>query len=544
LAGVIGRSFSFDLLAKATDWDEDSLSRALDELWQSRIVEGQGEGAGAARYDFTHDRLREVAYAELSPVRRRFLHRRIARALEDLHAGDLEGVSGQLAAHYEAAGMAEQAILHYRGASSVARQRFADVEAAGMLRRALALCRDFPQSARRDREELELLVTLGPALVTTHGYAMAEVGETYARAVELSRRLGEKKHRFSALSGSWVFHVVRGQLETARGLGQQFLDLAAADGEPALVMAGNFLLGSSSFQLGELMASNDYLAKAMAVYGDPTNPALSLFAGPDVRVFCQSYRSHVLWHLGHCDQATRKSDEALAAAEAVGHPFSRAIALDYRAMLHLFRRESRAALGWAEEASAVCRKHEFAYYLSMAEIVAGWAMAMEGEPQAGLARLRQGLDSLKATGAEIRLPFYHGLLAEVCALAGQAGEALANISSGLAFQSKNGELWAASDLHRIHGDLLVEGGNPEQAEASYRRAIKAARQTGGRMFQLRAAARQCRLPLEPAPMADARTALEALYRQFDEGFETYDLVEAERQLRPPQNALRTPHVAQ
>jgi len=68
MAGAIGRSFSFDLLAKATDWDEDSLSQALDELWQRRIIEGHG----VAEYDFTHDRLREVAYGELSLVRRRF----------------------------------------------------------------------------------------------------------------------------------------------------------------------------------------------------------------------------------------------------------------------------------------------------------------------------------------------------------------------------------------------------------------------------------------------------------------------------------------
>ena len=84
LASAIGQSFSFDLLAKATDWDEDSLSAALDELWQRRIIEGQGEAHGVAQYDFTHDRLREVAYAELSPVRRRFLHRRMARALEEV----------------------------------------------------------------------------------------------------------------------------------------------------------------------------------------------------------------------------------------------------------------------------------------------------------------------------------------------------------------------------------------------------------------------------------------------------------------------------
>src|SRR5207248_10087335 len=37
LASVVGRPFSFELLDKATDWDEASVSRALDELWQRRI---------------------------------------------------------------------------------------------------------------------------------------------------------------------------------------------------------------------------------------------------------------------------------------------------------------------------------------------------------------------------------------------------------------------------------------------------------------------------------------------------------------------------
>jgi predicted ATPase len=281
----------------------------------------------------------------------------------------------------------------------------------------------------------------------------------------------------------------------------------------------------------------------MAAYSGSFQSALSLFAGRDVRAFCQSYQAHVLWQRGWADQSTVKSDEALAAADAEGHPFSRAIALVYRAVLHIFRRESSSALDWAEQASAVCRKHDFAYYLSMSEIAAGWALAQEGQVEAGQARLRQGMDSLRATGAEVRLPFYHGLLAEVSASGGHSGEALANIASGLAFLNKNGEMWAASDLHRIHGDLLREAGQPGGAEASYRRALEAARQTGGRMYQLRAAARLCRLPLPPASLSEARYSLESLYREFTEGFETQDLQEAERLLSPVQNAFRTPPMA-
>jgi predicted ATPase len=113
---------------------------------------------------------------------------------------------------------------------------------------------------------------------------------------------------------------------------------------------------------------------------------------------------------------------------------------------------------------------------------------MTGDAESGVARLRGGLETFRASGAELRLPFYHGLLAEACARAGRLGEALANISNGFAFQGKNGEVWAAADLHRIHGDLLLLNENPLQAQISYQRSLDTARLAGARMYELRAAA--------------------------------------------------------
>jgi DNA-binding SARP family transcriptional activator/predicted ATPase len=482
LAATIGRPFSFDLLGKATDWDEDSLSRAMEELWQRRIIDGQGAGA----YDFTHDLLREVAYAELSPIRRRSLHRRAGRALEELYAPDLEAVSGWLAAHYDLAGMPDEAIRHYKIAASVARRRFADAEAAELIRRALRLCREFPETAKRDNEELQLLVTLGPPLVTTHGYSMPEVGETYDRGLLLSMRLENNEHLFSLLSGAWLFHVVRGNLEESRRLAQAALDGARRDGVVPQQMASHFLLGTSLYHLGKFAASWEQTELALPTSSEPSHPELAFFAGGDIGVFCRAYQSHLLFQFEDAELALTKSNEAVARARELSHPFTLGIALDYAAMLNVYRRDGTQALSLALEASDVCRKHGFAYYLALADIFAGWAVGIEGDTTAGLARLRQGLDELKATGAELRLPFYYGLLAEVLGLAGLFGEALANVATGFAFLNKNGEAWAAPELHRIHGDLLLHSGDISQSRLSYFRAIELARQTGSRMSEMRA----------------------------------------------------------
>jgi DNA-binding SARP family transcriptional activator/predicted ATPase len=485
LASVVGRPFSFELLEKATDWDEASVSRALDELWRRRIIESRG----ASEYDFTHDRLREVAGAELSLVRQRYWHRRVARALAEVYGADLASWNGQIASHFEQAGMAEEAIEHYWRAAAYARQRYADTEAADLLRRALALCRGFSESDRRLKQELDLLVTLGPALVTTEGYSAAEVGETYERALDLSRQLDDR-NILVILSGVWVFHMVRGDLEKARQFSLEFLRVAEREPTPGLMLAGNFLLGSSLFHLGQLEASLDHMTAAIRTPSGPAESVLALFAGPDIGVFYRSYLAHLAWHRAdgnHADgcAADGYAAEAIAAARRMRHPFSQAIALDYAAMLHVFRGESRAALERGREAVELCSRHGFAYYLAMANVLTGWAGAAEGEVAAGLAQLREGLEGMRRLSAEIRLPYYFTLLAETLGRAGQVGEALASLSTGFAFAGKNGEEWAVAELHRVQGDLLAAEGKSEPARASFRRGLEAARRSGSLAFERR-----------------------------------------------------------
>ena len=100
LASATGRAFTIQLLVEASGASENDVVRWLDELWQRRIV----RELEANRYDFSHDKIREVAYAEISPPARILIHRRIAQALEKIYASDLGPVSGQLAVHFERAG--------------------------------------------------------------------------------------------------------------------------------------------------------------------------------------------------------------------------------------------------------------------------------------------------------------------------------------------------------------------------------------------------------------------------------------------------------
>jgi predicted ATPase/DNA-binding SARP family transcriptional activator len=478
LASVVGRPFSLELLAKATDWDEGSVSEALDELWQRRIIETRG----ASEYDFSHDLLREVAVSELSVVRNRYLHRRVARALAEVHSADIENWNGQIASHFEHAGMPEEAIEWFRRAAAHARERYADREAADLLKRALALCRQFPASDRRLEQELDLLVTLGPVLVTTEGYSAPEVGTTYDRALDLSRRF-EDRRTFSVLTGAWLFHIVRADLEKAQQISLEFLRLAEQKPTPELMLAGNFLLGSSLFHLGQLGGSLRHINEAIRAHAGTGESILALFAGPDLSVFCCSYLAHVSWHCEEDDRAVAHAQEAIRAAKRIRHPFSEAIALDYAAMLYVFRGDSRLALEHGAEAVELCKRYGFAYYLAMGNVLTGWARGAEGDVSTGLTQLRDGLEAMRRLGSELRLPFYLKLSAETLARAGLVGEASANLSTAFAFATKNGEEWLLPELHRAQGELLVGAGKTEMARASFRRGAEAAQRSGSIALQ-------------------------------------------------------------
>lgn len=138
VAAVIGREFPFSILARASGQSEDDVVQGLDELWQRRMVREQGTGT-TEMYDFSHDKLREIACASLSPVRQRLLHRRIAEAFEQVYIDNLDVVSGQIAAHYERANLPERAIPYYRRAGETALRVYANTDAITAFQRAATL---------------------------------------------------------------------------------------------------------------------------------------------------------------------------------------------------------------------------------------------------------------------------------------------------------------------------------------------------------------------------------------------------------------------
>jgi predicted ATPase/DNA-binding SARP family transcriptional activator len=521
VAATIGRDFELAVLRRACDPDDAAMLESLDELWQRRIIREHSAGS----FDFSHDRLREVAYESLGPVRRTVLHRRVAEALRAHHATDLDRVSGRIATHYERSGSPEEALGFYERAADVATHIFANEEAIGYLGRAIALLDALPRDSQRDRRELSLRIALLTPLRATRGWASRELGETAARARLLADRVGTQSERLRAACEMVSFQLVRGnELRAALETAEEALELARAEGDPRLLTPAHHLLGITLCQRGSFTRARTHLEEAASAYVEAHHHDHVRLLGADFGVFSHAVAAHALWHLGYADRARRSSRLALELAERLAHPFSRAIAIAYDAMLHQFLGEVEEVSTRAAALVDVSGRHGFAYYHAWGTILGGWALARRQDVERGMAQIREGMSALRATGAELRWSYYLSLLAEPSRAAASRGSGLALLDEALRTAEASGERWRSAELHRLRGELLLESGEDERAaELSLRRARDVARQQEAKMLELRAASSLSRLLRRRGGAREAAQMLGETYAWFTEGFDTAEL---------------------
>ena len=525
VGAAIGREFTYELLDAVAAREPADLDQALARLVKSELVFQRGTPPEAI-YTFKHALVQDVAYASLLKSRRSELHGRIAAVLEARFADLVTRQPELLAHHLTAAGHADRAIDFWLRAGQLAAGRSANREAISHLTTALEMLGNRPPTDEQLRRELEVQIALGPPLTATRGFAAPEVETAYARAEHLARRYGHRRHLARALRGLCYVHHVRGHILRTSELCSELVDLAEQGDDLVMQADAHNALAFNLFHQGEHRSAREHLEISSAKILHAGDPAGALSRGVNIHVFGRAYRAHVDWHLGFADIALQAAQDAIDLAHRLVHPFSLAVALAYAAMLHQFRREPREVRARADAARSICTEHGFSYYGAWAAIMNGWAVAEEGDIEDGIARVRVGVRDLRATGAELRLPYYLGILADLYRRAQRLEDAIVTLAEARAAAERNEEHWADASLHLLEGDLALATRDQAEAERCLRRAMESAQVQNARALLLRGSTKLTRLLAEGDRRAVAYDELARIYGSFTEGFATVDSREA------------------
>jgi tetratricopeptide (TPR) repeat protein len=403
LGATLGRTFSYELLQAVSSLDELMVRRGLVELVEAELLYQRGSLPDAT-FTFKHALIQEIAYQSLLKSTRQQHHRRIAQALEAQFLETVETQPELVAQHYTTAGCAEPAVPYWLRAGQQASDRSAHVEAISHLTTGIALLQTLPETPEHTQQALTLYSALGAALQIAHGLAAPEVEQAYTQAYALCQQVGETPQLVPLLFGLWRFYTVRSQLQTARELGDTLLRLAHRADAPALAVLAHYALGWTWCCLGALPAARQHLEAGIAHYTPDQRRAPAFRIGHDPGVACRAFAAWTLWLLGYPDQALARIHDALTLAYELSHPLSLAYAQCWAATVSQLRRDVPAVIEQAEAAVALATAQGFAQWAAQGTSVRGWALAMQGQDEEGMAQLRQGTTAWRATGATVFVP--------------------------------------------------------------------------------------------------------------------------------------------
>lgn len=543
VASVAGMEFSAAEVAIGLQVEVESIEEQCDALVRKgQFLRALGtsewpDGTLGERYGFLHALYHDVLYRRLTETRRVRLHRRIGERKEQAYDKQVGDIAAELAAHFESGRDYVKAVEHHRRAGENAIHRSAHREAINHLANGLQLLTMLPDAPERDHRELALQMNLGVSLSAMRGYAAPEVEHAYNRALALIQRLSDTSQSLPALWGLWMFYYVKGELKRAYELGNQLLALAQRQQNAAVLPEAYYALGETCWSMGEVRTARGHLEQCLMVYTVEQHHAHAIAYGQDPAVAALATLGITLWLLGDVDQAVQRSQEAIALARRVAHPFSEAYALCYAAILHQLRGDREAMDERTAAAIALATEHGFAYWLAQAMILRGWFLIDHDRAAEGLALIQQGQTALSATGANIGRPHWLMGLAEAQKKLNQREEAQATLASALAVANSTEERITEAELYRVQGELMLQSPGKDQkskeaeAEAYFFKTLDLARSWQAKSVELRAAMSLARLWRAQGKVIEARTILDELYHWFTEGFDTRDLQEAAALLR-------------
>ncbi|MCK1479726.1 class 3 adenylate cyclase/tetratricopeptide (TPR) repeat protein [Bradyrhizobium sp. LB8.2] len=529
IGAVVGREFSYELLSTVAGLPKERLEEALAQLVRSELIFCRGEIPQAV-YTFKHALVREAAYSGLLKSRRAALHAMIADAFEQRFPEIVETQPETLAHHLKEAGQFQRAEAYWLRAGKKAAMRSANLEAIAHLQRGIEASDHLPDSARKDRLELDFQFALGPCLIATQGPASNKAMATFARARELCERLGDPPEQLQVMFWLTTASVMRGELPVAEETIAALLQLAETrDDRPTLL---NAMRGQGMIRLfmGRLIGAHEAIERAYDAFeaSSEEDRLAARVAGQDAGVADLALMSWALWLLGHADTALTRVNVAIQRADAISHPHSQAYACYYACILHALRGEFLTAQGHAERCIALSEEHGFRQW-RLARAIRGICVAsLEPSPSA-LGEIRAALDEYRSAGYQLAITALYVLLCPPLLIGHDYEAALELIEHGLATTSRNSERILEAELYRLKARVLVVRGGPDveaEAQALLEQAINTARSQHAKTLELRAAMDRAALWIDQGRREEALNFLAPIYASFTEGFETHDLKEA------------------
>ncbi len=440
MAAAIGRTFNYRVLTAASNLPEEDIIRVL-EVWlaQGLVVER------ANGYDFSHDKIREVAYRELSRARRRMVHRQIALALERDNTIGFHHPA-VLAHHFSHSDQPQRALpyLIEAGEKALSVRSYGDAREFGV--QAMRLLRaeaGHGEHHRQARVDLNLQLATAYAFTGEIDRALPILQE----AERLAMTAGDDVRLGKIFRRSGQLFWLRNQCRLAEDYGRRLLRNAEEQNNPILLHAALRMLGRVGIALGTYDDAIAYLLRYVKL-DDSINPPPDL---PAIYGYLAvAYARVGAWQRGF--DAARRGVEL---AESAGNDSAIAMAKMNLAFVYAERRHWAGCLDAVQQIIPTCTDAVFSSYCFMAQSLRGRALAHLGQPAEGAAIIRKTLQQAADANYRLFTHISYLFLVETLVLANEPHQALQTLARAESIIAEADDRWAKAVAARLRAEALA-----------------------------------------------------------------------------------------
>jgi DNA-binding SARP family transcriptional activator len=463
VAAVIGCEFEFALLRRAAGLGEPETADGVEELVRRRILHGIGD-----RFDFSHERIRDVVVAELLGPRRQLLHAAIAAAMEERVGQDVLRHTVALGTHYREAGIWDKAVVCLRQAGRLATDRCAYREAVALLEQARSALASLQESRATLEQAFEIRMELRNALLPLGDYPA--IMEHMLEAGTLAQRLGDARRQVRSASFLLNYRSWSGGHAMAIDEGRRALAMAEALGDLEPLVHIRTRLGEARHSCGQYRdAAALFRQNIAALAGDRARERFGLLQPPAVH--SRTWLAASLSELGMFQEARAVAAEALTIAQQIDEPVALNFAWAAAGQVALQLGEFDEAVQALERAVHVWRGDTPPWQPRFTGAL-GLAYALSGDPARGIVLLDRALEQTATLGVLSGRSVLLVWLADAWRLATRDAEACEAAANAIELATRHGERGHLARALRARADALARGGadDLEHAARIYREA--------------------------------------------------------------------------
>jgi DNA-binding SARP family transcriptional activator len=455
-AAVLGGDVDFDHARAVAGQDEDRALAALERLLSTHLLrEVTGDFVGEALYSFSHDKVRQIVYDDLSGARRRVQHR---RALEVLDEPSARTPAERLAYHAMRAQAWDQAVRWCERAADAAFAVFAYTSAASLYEQALEGLERMPVSEEHQAYGVKLRLRLAQVAFYV---APGRLGEWLEPAERDALALGnETLLAYVRLSQASALYI-QGRFAEALPLLERMRPTAESTSDPVLRAQFTRVYGQLQALRGDYAQAVPALRSAIDQLGQQQ--------GIEVTVATEMLGA-VYAYMGEFERALELIEAAHARSEAVQDQAALAAGEGFLSAVYHMRGDWQAAQTHGASAVETARRAGSVIHEYVGLVYLGLPEARLGDPEAGASSLRRAIAMAQAARTWVLLGRAHGWLAEIELSRDEAYEALELAETGLELSTRHGYLYDAALCERARGEALAALGEHAAARDALGRA--------------------------------------------------------------------------